>query len=468
MRKTKIVCTMGPSTRQPHIISDLIEAGMDVARLNLSHEDHQKHAAMCEVIRNERAALNRHIAILLDTKGPEVRVGKLVQPIELTEGQTVELMSGDEQVDDRIPIRLPDLCSVLSQGNEIRINDGRIALSVQSINADTVICKALTDGEIKSNKGVNFPQVDIGLPFLSERDKSDLQFAIDEKVDFVAASFVRTAQDVIDMKRFLQDRGGDGIKIIAKIENRQSVDNIDEILAYADGVMIARGDLGVEINYSEIPAIQKCIIKKAYQLGKPAITATQMLESMIHSPRPTRAETSDVANAVFDGTSAVMLSGETAAGEYPIEAVKAMADIVLTAEGSIDYEARLLSRPYSKPSDKVNAISHAACIAAVSVGAKAIFSLSDDDMTAAYLAKFRPPCDIFALSQRTSSLLHSSLNWGVTPLRILTSEAQHKKTSRILANVGIYSGDKVVVVENTHTADQIEYGMRILTIQDEI
>ena len=464
MRKTKIVCTIGPSTRQPLVIRSLIEAGMNVARLNLSHEEYNRHAATCEMIRKVRAELNKHVAILLDTKGPEVRVGKLIQPIELVEGKRVELISGNEQKDGRIPIRLPQLSAVLHKGDEIRINDGLIGLSVLSIDNEKVTCKVLTDGELCSNKGVNFPNIDIGLPFLSERDKSDLLFGIEQKVDFVAASFVRTEQDIIDMKRFLFENGGGTIKVIAKIENRQSVDNIDNILASADGVMIARGDLGVEIDYSKIPAIQKSIIKKAYMLGKPAITATQMLESMIHSPRPTRAETSDIANAVFDGTSAVMLSGETAVGEYPIEAVRSMAEIALTAENSIDYESKLLSRPYTKGSDKANAVSHAACVAAVSVGAKAIFSLSDDDMTAAYLAKFRPPCDIIALSGRAESLLHNSLNWGVTPLRTLEDGYQRTSSASVLKSLGIYKGDKVVAVENTLNDGQIEYGMKILTV----
>ena len=463
MRKTKIVCTMGPSTRQPQVIRSLIEAGMNVARLNLSHEEYNRHAETCKMIREERAALNKHIAILLDTKGPEVRVGKLTQPIEIFKGDTIELTSGNEQNDERIPIRLPQLYEVLHQGDEIRINDGLIALTVISVNGENVTCRVRTDGELRSNKGVNFPQVDIGLPFLSERGKSDLLFGIEQEVDFVAASFVRTEQDIIDMKQFLQQNGGESIKVIAKIENRQSVDNIDSILASADGVMIARGDLGVEINYAEIPAIQKRIIKKAYQLGKPAITATQMLESMIHSPRPTRAETSDIANAVFDGTSAVMLSGETAVGEYPVEAVRSMAEIAITAERCINYEAKLLSRPFSKESDKANAISHAACIAAVSVGAKAIFSLSDDDMTAAYLAKFRPPCDIFALSGKTASLRRNNLNWGVTPLKAIDNTTKASSTN-IISSLGIIKGDKVIAVENTSVDGQTEYSMKILTI----
>lgn len=464
MRRTKIVCTMGPSTYHSSVIYRLMEAGMDVARLNLSHETHERHAAVCGLLRQQRERLGKPVAILLDTKGPEVRVGSLSEATELTEGQTVELTAGEIQTGKAIPIRLPQLCLIAREGMEIRINDGMLALAVQKVNSDSLTCKVLTGGELRSNKGVNFPDTDTGLPFLSDRDRFDLDFAMEQQLDFVAASFVRTAEDVIAVKQYLRGRGSHRIKVIAKIENRQSVRNIDSILSFADGVMIARGDLGVEIDYSEIPAIQKSIIKKAYELGKPAITATQMLESMIQNPRPTRAETSDVANAVYDGTSAVMLSGETAAGAYPVEAVRAMAEIARTAEQSIDYEAGLLARPFVHQSGTANAVSHAACVAAVSVGAKAIVSLSDEDMTAAYLAKFRPPCDIYALAKTASSLLHNSLNWGVIPLPVRHGERPMSAAHRALSAAGVRSGDKIVIVEDNGNGAQWEHGLRIVTV----
>ena len=417
MRKTKIICTLGPSSTRPDVLRDMMLAGMDIARFNFSHGSHAEHLEKLELVRSLRAEVQRPVATMLDTKGPEIRLGTF------TEG-AVQLLSGDSFVltpepvegdKSRVAVSYQELYRDVAPGTAILIDDGLIELRVEQICGTEIHCTVVNGGRVSNRKGVNVPGVHLSLPFLSDKDKADLLFGIEQRFDFVAASFTRTAQDIEEMRQFLEQHGGRAIKIIAKIENAEGVEHIDEILRASDGIMVARGDMGVEIPLQDVPVHQKTLIKKAYMAGKHVITATQMLESMINNPRPTRAEANDVANAIYDGTSAIMLSGESAAGKYPVEAVATMATIALRTEQDIDYRGRFIRGSYH-PNDVTNAISHATCTTAHDLSAAAIISITQSGQTARMCSRFRPEIPIIACTTSERVCRQLSMSWGVAPL----------------------------------------------------
>lgn len=418
MRKTKIVCTIGPATNNEAVLRELMLAGMDVARINFSHGTHEAAKEMVDRIKKVREELDLPVAILLDTKGPEIRLKKFANgKVRLKEGQSFTLctkeVEGDEQM---VSITYEDLPKDVNVGSRILIDDGLIELNVTSVKNDKIVCVVKNGGEISDNKGVNVPNVELSMPYMSEKDKSDILFGIEQDFDFIAASFCRSAEDALEIKQLLEKNGGRDINVIAKIENAQGVNNIDEILNVADGIMVARGDMGVEIDMQDLPVIQKELIQKTYKAGKRVITATQMLDSMIRNPRPTRAEISDVANAIYDGTSAIMLSGETAMGKYPVEAVKTMASIAERTERDIDYVERLKQMNFESGFDVTNAISHATCTTAHDLGAAAIIALTYSGGTARQISRFRPACPIIAPTLSEKARRQLNLSWGVIPV----------------------------------------------------
>lgn len=418
MRKTKIICTMGPATDNESVLRDLMIAGMDVARLNFSHGTHEEAKKRMDLIKKVREELDAPVAILLDTKGPEIRVktfagGKAV----LREGEKFTLYTDDVEGDDtKVSITYKDLPRDIAAGARLLIDDGLIALEAISVKPDRIICEVKNGGTVSNSKGINVPNVSLSMPYLSEKDIEDIIFGIEQDVDFIAASFVRTADDIIEIKNILDKNGGKNIQIIAKIENAEGVENIDAILRECQGVMVARGDMGVEIALEDLPVIQKEIIKKTYRAGKKVITATQMLDSMIRNPRPTRAETTDVANAIYDGTSAIMLSGETAIGKYPVETVKTMAMIAERTERDIDYVKRLSNITLGENMNITNALSHATCTTAHDLHASAIIALTYSGGTATMVSKFRPNCPIIAPTMNEKVRRQLNLSWGVTPI----------------------------------------------------
>lgn len=378
MRKTKIVCTLGPSTDDEKVLRELVLNGMNVARVNMSHGQHDEQRKRINTLKAIRTELNKPIALLLDTKGPEVRVKSFKEgKVELVPGQEFTLTTREVEGDNTIcSVTFANLPNDVSEKTRILIDDGLIELVVKEIDKTDIICKVINGGKVSNNKGINVPGHNLSMPFLSEKDKNDIKFAVEEDFDFIAASFVTEMEDIMQIRRELLKHDCDDIKIIAKIENAQGVDNIDGIIKASDGIMVARGDMGVEIPFAELPSIQKMIIQKVYKAGKQVITATQMLESMVNNPRPTRAEVSDVANAVYDGTSAVMLSGETAAGKYPVEALKTMSTVARKTEDDINYMARFDKWDNNEVADVTNAISHATCTTAHDLGARAILNVT--------------------------------------------------------------------------------------------
>ena len=420
MRKTKIICTLGPSTDKDNILKELIRSGMDVARFNFSHANHEEHLGRLKKIEKFREELNIPVATLLDTKGPEIRIGdfKDNKRIQLKEGQTFTLttrpIEGDET---QVSISYPNLIYDIDPGTTILIDDGLIEMIVVEMTPTDIICKVKNAGIISNKKGVNVPGIHLSMPFISDKDREDILFGIKHNFDFIAASFVRTAEDIRDIRKMLNKHNSQ-TKIIAKIENLQGVDNIDEIIEVADGIMIARGDMGVEMPYEDLPSIQKTIIKKVYNAGKQVITATQMLDSMIKNPRPTRAETTDVANAIYDGTSAIMLSGETAAGAYPVEALKAMVRITLRTEEDIDYRKRFRNLDHVGNPDITDAISRATVTTAHDLNAKMIITVTTSGKTARMISRYRPECIIMGCSTDPVVCRQLNLAWGITPLLI--------------------------------------------------
>ncbi|MDF2543241.1 MAG: pyruvate kinase Pyk [Herbinix sp.] len=419
MRKTKIICTLGPSTDNDNVLRELVLNGMDVARFNFSHACHEEHLGRYQKILKLRDELNIPVATLLDTKGPEIRIGTFASgKIQLKEGQTFTLTIDDIEGDEnRVSISYKELIKDINRGTVILIDDGLIELSVVDITKNDIICTVKNDGVISNNKGVNVPGVHLSMPFISPKDYDDIVFGIKQGFDFIAASFVRTASDVLEIRKILEENNSQ-TKIIAKIENLQGVDNIDDIIEVADGIMIARGDMGVEIPYEEVPVIQKMIIKKVYNNGKQVITATQMLDSMIKNPRPTRAETTDVANAIYDGTSAIMLSGETAAGHYPVESLKTMVKIAMRAEQDIDYKKRFRQLDEPKNPDITDAISRATCTTAHDLNAAMIITVTTSGKTARMVSRYRPHCPILACTTDPIVCRQLNLSWGVTPILI--------------------------------------------------
>ena len=416
MRKTKIVCTIGPASSSEEVLTEMILAGMNVARLNFSHGTHEQHQKTIDTIKKVREKLGKPIAIMLDTKGPEYRIKTFKNDkVTVYEGDiftfTTEEVEGDET---HVSVNYKHLCENLREGDHILVDNGLVIFEVISLTETEAVCKVIEGGVMSNRKSMSFPGKLMGGPYLSEQDKADLVFGIRNGVDFIAASFVSMKEDLIDLKTFMHENGGDGIDIIAKIENRSGVNNIEEICEYCDGIMVARGDLGVEIPFEELPAIQKDLITKCRLLGKRVITATEMLESMINNPRPTRAEISDVANAVYDGTSAIMLSGETAAGKHPVLTVKTMAKIAEEAERNINYEEQFRTYKF-KIQNASDAISHATCGMAIDIQAKVIMVCSMSGMTARMVSRFRAPTDIIGMTTTEKAWRKLSLSWGVTP-----------------------------------------------------
>ena len=422
MRKTKIICTMGPATDNIEVLRAMARAGMNVARFNFSHGSHEEHKQRIDRVKAVREEYNLPIALLLDTKGPEIRTGDMQDgKIFLKKGEQIRLTPrACLGTPSKISITYPDLYQDVQAGTSILIDDGLIELRVELTQEQDILCRVLNDGAVSNHKGINVPDVHLSIPYLSDKDKSDIQFVIEQGVDFIAASFVRTADDVQQLRMLLDENGGAHINIIAKIENQQGVENIDGIVSLADGVMIARGDMGVEIPAEDVPPIQKMLIKKVASAGKQVITATQMLDSMMKNPRPTRAEVTDVANAIYDGTGAIMLSGETAAGLYPVEAVTMMARIAERTENDIDYRKRFFVRTRKANPDITDAICHATCTTAYDLNARDIVTVTKSGRSARMVARYRPSCGIIGCTPTKKVWYQLNLAWGVTP--VLLSE----------------------------------------------
>ena len=445
MRKTKIVCTLGPATDRDGVLRGMLEAGMNVARFNFSHGDHEGHKMRLDALKALREELNLPVAAMLDTKGPEVRLKTFTNgPVLLKEGSEftlhTDLVDGDET---KCSITYTNLPSDVKPGDAILLDDGLVRMTVLETTDTTVRCKVLNDGIMKNNKGVNIPGIRLSMPYVSARDREDILFGIEQGFDFIAASFVRTADDVRDLRQIL-DEHQSNIRIIAKIENREGVNNLMEILSVADGIMVARGDMGVEIDFTEIPMIQKDMIAKCMACGKPVVTATQMLESMVEKPRPTRAEITDVANAIYDGTSAIMLSGETASGNYPVEAVQTMHAIAVRTEADMmQNHNRFLHQQVKEKLSISAAMAHAACTTARDIGADAILSVSQRGITAQMVSRFRPATTVVALLMDDQLRRQMSLYWGVEAVKM-----PYANNSDELVDLAVESAEKAGLVKN--------------------
>ena len=450
MRKTKIICTLGPSTDKDGVLRELVANGMNVARFNFSHGSYEEHKGRLDMLKAVRAELNKPVAALLDTKGPEIRLKEFKNGVEMLEaGQTFTLTTREvEGTKEICSITYKDLPQDVHEGGTIMLDDGLIKLAIKSVTDTDIVCEVLNSGKIKTKKGVNVPGVHLSMPYLSQRDRDDIIFGVQQGFDFIAASFVRTAQDVYEIRNLLNEYDSN-IRIIAKIENREGVNNIDSILAAADAVMVARGDLGVEIDFTELPGIQKTIIDRSFSFGKPIVTATQMLDSMMVNPRPTRAEISDVANAIYDGTSAIMLSGETAAGAYPVEALKTMSAIAERTEQEGHYLRGRLMEPNTGKISVSDATAHAACLTAKDVNAAAIVTVSESGTTARLLSKYRPQQPIIACVMKEQVQRQLSLSWGITslmmPLAHSTDELIEMSTALAKENGFLHDGELAVV-----------------------
>ena len=425
MRKTKIVCTLGPATDDIEVMKQLVKEGMNVARFNFSHGSHEEHEKRLQMLNECRNNTESYVAALLDTKGPEIRLKKFENgKVELKKGQKFTLTTSNIMgTKDHVSVTYESLPEDLKVGTRVLIDDGLIELNVIDIVGNDISCNVINGGTISDNKGINVPDIDLSMPYLSDKDRSDIIFGVKHDFDFISASFVRCAADVMKIRDLLNENGGDNIHIVSKIENRQGVENIDEIIEVSDGIMIARGDLGVEIAGEEIPIVQKLIIKKGCRAGKQVITATQMLDSMMKNPRPTRAETTDVANAIYDGTSAIMLSGETAAGIYPIESLKTMVKIANRTEQDIDYRKRFFNQDRNENPDITDAISHATCTTALDLKAKTIVTVTKSGNTAKMISRYRPDCDIIGCSTSEKICRQLCLSWGVRPVLIMEKKA---------------------------------------------
>lgn len=451
MIKTKIVCTIGPASNSYEKIEKLIQGGMDVARLNFSHGSHEKHHQVIENIRQASLKTNESVAILQDLGGPKIRIGKIEkESILLKEGSFFTLTNreipGDEQ---GVSVTFPFLPQKVKKGDRIFLADGTLELKVKELTSTDIICRIMRGGKLTSNKGINIPNISMDISSLTEKDYQDILFGIKNKVDFIGLSFTRNAEDVLGARKFLKENGAEDISLIAKIEKKEAVNNLKEIIEASDGIMIARGDLGVEIPLENVPLVQKDIIKKCNFVGKPVITATQMLMSMVGSPRPTRAEVTDVANAILDGTDAIMLSEETAVGNYPVEAVETMNKIALRVEKAIDYEKILSERSLSVKPTNSDAISHATCQVALDLKAKAIVTFTLSGSTARMVSRYRPPVPIIAASTRDSTVRKLALSWGVYPFKsdeLENTDDMIEKSKKIALKTGLAkSGDKIII-----------------------
>lgn len=451
MCKTKIICTLGPSSNTPEMIKKLILAGMDAARFNFSHGNHASHQKLFDTLVQVRGELGRPIPAILDTRGPEVRVKSFkTGKATLASGKSFMLTGREVEGDDTmVSVTYEGFAQDLRPGSCVLIDDGLIELEVERISGADIHCRVVNGGVVTNSKGINVPGTVLSLPYLNERDRADIIFGIKTGFDFIAASFVRCADDVLQIRRLLDEYNCNTVNIIAKIENPQGVENIDDIIRVSDGIMVARGDMGVEIPLEEVPVLQKMIIKKVYNAGKQVITATQMLDSMIKNPRPTRAEATDVANAIYDGTSAIMLSGETASGQYPVEAVKTMARIAEKAENDIDYIKRFRLAGFREHTDVTNAISHATVTTAHDLGAAAILTVSKSGRTVRMISKYRPNCPIVGCSTEQYVCRQLNLSWGVTPLLIeeqSTTDNLFEHAVDIAQHAGIVTDGELVVI----------------------
>lgn len=453
MRKTKIICTLGPAVDSDERITQIINAGMDCARLNFSHGTHEEQEVRLNRVRRIAGELNRHIPILLDTKGPEIRLKDFEGGSVIVEKGSLFTFDTDKETPgtrERIGLTYDKLAKNVEVGTRILVDDGKIDLKVTAIKGSKVICKVVTGGKLSNHKSINIPNVEIPMPYLNDVDKSDLLFGIEHNVEYIAASFVRCADDLKKLRKFLKDNGGQDIKIISKIENGQGINNFDKILELSDGIMVARGDMGVEINFEKIPAIQKMMIEKCNREGKIVVTATQMLESMTENPRPTRAEVSDVANAIYDGTTVIMLSGESAAGRHPVEAVRTMANIAVNAENTINYYEKYVDSSADMEPNLKNAICASAYNAAKYLDAKAIVVLTRSGATANILSRFHPECPVIAatISERGRNQLN--LVWGITPVAAENLDSADKfveyAVSKAVESRLVKRGDNIVVI----------------------
>lgn len=453
LRKTKIICTIGPSSNSEEMIRYLIGAGMNCARINCSHGSASDRQPLIAKLKKIRSEMNCPLAILLDTKGPEFRIKSFKNDCVIIEDGsrfifTTEDVEGDE---NKVSVTYKNLCKDLDIDDIILVNDGLVKFKVVNIAETEIECETLIGGILSNNKSMNFPGKDLSLEYLSETDKQDLLFAIKNDLDYIACSFVSTADDIKSIRDFMSDNGGSKISLIAKIENQSGIDNLDEICKYCDGIMVARGDLGVEIDYDKLPVVQKEIILSCQKKGKLVITSTEMLESMINNPRPTRAEVSDVANAVYDGSSALMLSGETAAGKHPIEAVEAMAKIAMSAEAAIPYDSLLNYRTTVVEGRTVDAIARATCTVAIDVEAKGIVNISASGFTSELISNFRPPMDVVTITNQKKEYYKLALYWGINPVHEVYKEEYSSLDILNIAKkyakqiMGLENGDKFVL-----------------------
>ena len=478
MKKTKIVCTMGPNLNDLDVMRKLVQGGMDIARFNFSHGSHEEQKGRMDALKKIRQEEGKHIAILLDTKGPEIRTGLLKdgQKVELVEGETFVLTTEEIEGDNkRVSITYEGLAEDVEIGGRILIDDGLIELKIEEIKGNDIVCKIINGGELGQRKGVNVPNVPIRLPAITEKDKEDIRFGVSQDVDFIAASFVRNADCIREIKTLLRQCGAPYTPVIAKIENAEGIDNLDEILEVADGIMVARGDLGVEIPAEELPYIQKMMINKCKECYKPVITATQMLDSMMRNPRPTRAEVTDVANAVYDGTDAVMLSGETAQGKYPIEALNMMAHICENTESHLDHEEILDKMKNLRRKDNTSALGYATVSTAMNLDAKCIIAPTGSGATARIISKFHPEMDVLAVSPNARALRRMQIYWGVRPYESVYQETTEEicdSAIMIAKEKGfVAEGDVAVLTAGIHSPHfgRIDYGvsnmMRIVTIE---
>ena len=477
MRKTKIICTLGPSTDKDGVLEKLVKEGMNVARFNFSHGLHDEQKGRIDSLKEIRTRLGKPVAALLDTKGPEIRIREFENgKITLKEGQeftlTAEEIVGNENI---VSVTYKELYKDVKPGNSILIDDGLIGLEVKKIKGQDIICKVINGGVLGNKKGVNLPGVEVNMPFISPKDHDDILFGIKEGYDFIAASFTRTAADVKEIRDILEKNGGQEIKIIAKIENQQGVDNIDSIIEAADGIMIARGDMGVEIPLEDVPVIQKDIIAKVYTAGKQVITATQMLDSMIRNPRPTRAEVADVANAIYDGTDAIMLSGETAQGKYPLEALQMMVHIVENTEEHLDYDMILRKAGEHRLKSASSALANATVTTANNLRAKCIVTPTVSGATARVVSKFKPKTGIIGISPDEATLRRMQINWGVMPLKSVavytTEDICDTAIDLICAKKLAEAGDMVVLtlgIPSTNVSENrtVSNMMRIAMVDD--
>ena len=463
MRKTKIVCTMGPATDDPEVLKNLMLAGMNVGRINFSHGNYKDQDERIKMFKKIRDELGLPIPLLLDTQGPEIRIGKFKEDkAVLVNGATFTLLNDDTLGDDtKVSITYKNLYNEIDVGRTILVNDGTIELKVKEIAGKDIVCEVIQGGKLTNRKSINIPDFIVNLPGITEKDIEDIKYGIEAGFDYIAASFIRKPQDVLEIKQVLKENHGEHIKVISKIENREGIDNFDKILEVSDGIMVARGDLGVEIPMEEVPILQKQFIKKTYTQGKPVITATQMLESMISNPRPTRAEVSDVANAIFDGTSAIMLSGETATGAFPIECVKTMSRIAIAVEDSIKYWKRFRNRQYNlKNGDYEFNINYAICGAAESMEAKAIVAYTDTGDMPRKVTSFGPECPVYAITQNEITYRQLGMCWNIIPRLFEPQESidelLHVGVKTLCEEKQILKGDKIVVAGGNKALTNLE------------